>query len=71
MLKTVNNRRAIVTNLTFVDSAELHKLVVQQVVATPYPAINKLIEEQAAVGTHDLVVIDDELLPVSEEKILG
>ena len=71
MLKTVNKRRVIVTNLNFVDSAELHKLVVQQVVVTPYPAIIKLIEEQAAVGTHDLVMIVDELLPVSEEKILG
>jgi hypothetical protein len=53
------------------DSAELHKSVVQHVVETPYPAIIKLIAEHAEAGTHDLVMIDDELLPVSELKRLG
>ena len=53
------------------DSAELHKSVVQHVVETPYPTIIILIVEHAEAGTHDLVMIFDELPPVSELRKLG
>jgi hypothetical protein len=44
---------------------------VQQVVETPYPTIIILIEEHEEAGTHDLVMIFDELLPVTELRKLG
>ena len=60
-------------NVAFIlfDSAELHKSVMQHVVATPYPAIIRFIAEQADVGTHALVTIVDELPPDIEPNKLG
>jgi hypothetical protein len=57
--------------LNLFDSAKLHKFVSQHVVVTPYPAIIKLMAEQDEVGTHDLVMIFDELPPVADVNKLG
>ena len=60
--KAIYKGNAIDANLILTDSAELHKLVVQQVVVIPYPAIIKFIAVQDDDGTQALAILTDEEL---------